>query len=206
MMLIELGLAIGMASCATVSGEQIEARDLALVEPAFSSIAGGTVLSYAPAPGVERIFRAAELVRLSQRYGFVLDAPHDVCVEREMQSLTREALAAAMRVALGHPEATVDILEWSRYRVPRGPIEFARSGLSAPPPGALSHAVLWRGFVRYAAGRRFALWARVRIAVPVDRVVAVKTLAAGKIIQAADVAVERGDSFPGTAVAAHALD
>ena len=145
-------------------------------------------------------------MRLSQRYGFVLDAPHDVCVEREMQSLTREALEAAMRVALGHPEATVEILEWSRYRVPRGPIEFARSGLSAPPPGALSHAVLWRGFVRYAAGRRFALWARVRIAVPVDRVVAVKTLAAGKIIQAADVAVERGDSFPGTAVAAHALD
>jgi flagella basal body P-ring formation protein FlgA len=206
MMLVELALALGMASCATISGEHIEARDLTPVEPAFSGIAPGTVLGYSPVPGARRIFRAAELARLSQQYGFALDAPHDVCVERDMQSLTREALEAAMRVALEGPQATIEILEWSRYPVPRGPIEFARSGLRAPPRGAETHAVLWRGFVRYAAGRRFAMWARVRISVSVDRVVAVKTLTAGKIIQAADVTVETVDGFPGAIPAAHALD
>ncbi|MGC8795065.1 MAG: hypothetical protein ACP5U2_16915, partial [Bryobacteraceae bacterium] len=63
-----LALAAGEGSCLAIPGERVTAADLAAVEPAFARLAPGTVLAWAPAPGVRRILSAAELARLAARH------------------------------------------------------------------------------------------------------------------------------------------
>jgi flagella basal body P-ring formation protein FlgA len=99
-----------------------------------------------------------------------------------------------MRQALGIPEVRIEIVELSRYPVPRGDLEFTRASL---PPAATA-PVLWRGFVRYGSQHRFALWARVKVTVPSTRIVAIQNLPAGRRIEASQVRIEPTETFPST--------
>jgi flagella basal body P-ring formation protein FlgA len=102
-----------------------------------------------------------------------------------------------MRAALAIPEARIEVIEWSRYPAPAGEIVFLRKALRAPGPSATPNApVLWRGEVRYAGSRRFAIWARVSISALVSRVHAVEPLPAGAPVSAAQLRLERGEGFP----------
>ena len=66
-----------------------------------------------------------------------------------------------MQKALDDPEARIEILELSRFPVPRGELEFQRATL----PVDTDAPVVWRGMVRYAGGRKFGVWASVKVRV-----------------------------------------
>ncbi len=83
-------------------------------------------------------------------------------------ALTPEALRAALAAAVGDPQVTIELAQWSRYPAPRGEIEFPRAGI-ADSRGPLA---LWRGYVKYGTNRRFAIWARVRLSVHAARLAA----------------------------------
>jgi flagella basal body P-ring formation protein FlgA len=179
-------------ACIAVAGDRITARDLAQSAQAFSTLPADTDVGYAPVPGARRFYHAAELRRLAMRYNLPAESANEICVERVMEPLARERVIDAMRQALGNSEAGIEIVELSRYPVPRGDIEFTRSGL---PPGGATPA-LWRGFVRYGNQRRFAIWARVKVTVRSTRIVATQNLPAGRRIEAAQVRAEPAETFP----------
>ena len=203
-------LYLAAAACVVVAGDRIAVRDLAAIAAAFRALPPDTDLGYAPVPGSRRTFRAAELDRLLRRAagpgnavisakggdlgnpGAAGSGVSEICVERDMDVLRPEALRAALREAVSDPQAAIELIEWSGYRAPRGAIEFPRTGIAL----ASGPSVLWHGYVRYGSGRRFAIWARVRLSVETMRVVARQNLPAGKAIRPDQLRLETVAQFP----------
>ena len=197
--LLALAAAVSAAGgCIPVPGDRILARDLADAWPAFAAVAGETVVAFAPAPGVRRAMGAGELVRLANRFNVHATGAAEVCFERPMTTLTEAEVLATMRASLAaYPEARIEIVALSRYPVPRGEVVFRAQGLQSPGSAAAPRTpTSWTGEVRYGAGRRFAVWARVIVTVPLLRVRAAATLKAGEIVQAGALRVETGEGFP----------
>jgi flagella basal body P-ring formation protein FlgA len=177
--------------CLPVGGGRILARDMARGWPEFAAVDPETPLAYAPVPGVRRVFGGAELGRLAARYG--LAAPADpLCFAVPMAEVGRERMEKAMAAAF--PEARISISEFSRYPAPEGELCFPREGLQGG--GAAGAPSLWKGYVRYGQGRRFAVWARVRVECPIRQVRAVETLRAGEPVKAGQVRVEEVAGTP----------
>jgi len=193
-MILALGLWTAMA-CVPVAGDRILAGDLAAAVPAFAQWPPDTELGYTPTPGLRRVLRAAELERLAQSQGMKTGSLPDVCVERPTAPLVSGTLQAAMAAAVGDPEVRVQVLDWSRYPVPQGAIEFPRAGVVPEGTGPES-AVLWKGFVRYGERGRFAIWARARIAEAVPQVSAREPLPAGRAIQPGQLRLENATLSP----------
>ena len=183
--------AFAIAGCLAVNpgSDRILAADLAPAWPAMAEIPGETVLAPAPAPGVARVFPAAELRMLAERLRLSAAATQPVCIERPAVPLLPERLLEAMQQSL--PGARIEVLEYSRQPAPRGEIEFPPAQLRRGPAGEI-----WKGFVRYAGQRRFAIWARVRVRVKVDRVLACADLHPGSAITPEQVTVASREEFP----------
>jgi flagella basal body P-ring formation protein FlgA len=184
-------------SCVAVEGDRITAGDLARALPAFSSIPADTELGYAPLPGVRRYFHTPELRRLGLRHQVELPEDAEICVEHAMEALEPERVVKAMRQALENPEARIEIVELNRYPIPHGELEFSRANLPFDAAGV----VIWRGVVRFAGGRKFGIWASVKLRVPGVRVVATEKLAAGHAIQANQVKQEVCEVYPALSAA-----
>ncbi len=184
-------LAIGSAS------DQVVAGDFAAAYPEWLAAPKEAPLGLAPAPGVERVFRVAELRRLAARWNVSPVPDRDLCVARPVNVLSPEVLLAAMRKAA--PTARIDLLEFSRQPAPEGELDFPLSGLQQGASGGY-----WHGFVRYAGTRRFPVWARVKVLAEGPRVVAAEALRAGAVLDAAQLRVETreellsGAHFPAT--------
>lgn len=187
-MILALALWTGM-SCLPVEGDRILARDLSAAMPAFAAWPQDTELGYAPAPGLRRVLRAAELRRLASRQGLDGSAMEDVCVERPTAPLVQGTLRAALALAAGDPEVHIEILDWSRYAVPRGPLEFPRTAAVREGNGPQA-PVLWKGFVKYGDCGRFSIWVRARIEVRMMQVSARTDLAIGRPVQQSQVQLE----------------
>src|SRR5581483_4157893 len=177
-------------ACVEVAGDLIRASDLVAAWPAVAALPGDTTFGYAPVPGAQRVFRTPELERLAKRNGFESGRAQAFCVTRPMETLTGEQVAAAVQGALADPGARVEVVDFSRSPVPRGTLVFPREGLSAAAGTPESANILWKGYMRYGNQRRFSLWARVRITVTLERVVAAQNLASGKAITADQVRIE----------------
>jgi flagella basal body P-ring formation protein FlgA len=205
MMLLWMPLALLLTApqpCVAVEGDQITAGDLARAVPAFSSVPADAEIGYAPVPGVRRYFHAPELRRLALRYNVALPGEAEACVEQAMATLEPERVVAAMRKALEDPEARIEIMELSRYPIPRGELEFSRANLPVDAAGA----VIWRGVVHSAGTRRFGIWASVKVRVHGTRVVATENLAAGHAITANQLKLEACDVYPVRSAAAVSLE
>jgi flagella basal body P-ring formation protein FlgA len=191
---ITLLLAAGtsLSACVLIEGERIMAHDLAQAVPEFADIPADTPLGYAPAPGARRVFHANDLRRLAIRYNIPQPSDAELCFERAMEPLSRERVIQAMQDTVGSANARVEVLELSRYPVPSGQIQFVRSAL----PASGGAPVLWRGSVLYSGERRFAIWARVKIAVPSTRMVAAENLPPGRRIEREHVRLEECELFP----------
>jgi flagella basal body P-ring formation protein FlgA len=187
-----------LAACLPLAADRdhITAADLAAAEPGFSAVAADTPVGYAPSPGIKRMFGVAELTHLAQRYGLPIQPQNAICFERAVEPLTPAAVLDAMRGSLDLPAARLEVVELSHYPVPPGVLEFARTGLVAPPPSQPQGPALWKGSVRYGGNRRLAIWARVRILVKMERVVAAEALHAGQPIEAAQLRLEPCEGFP----------
>jgi hypothetical protein len=142
-------------ACQTVDGDRILAKDLAAARPEFAALDPSLEIGLAPFARAVRSMRTAELSGLAAKHGLAVAGPiADVCFERAAEPLTAVRLLPVLEKALG--ETGIEILDWSRYTLPTGTIEFARAGLT--PSG------LWRGRVVYPGGRSTPVWVKIRIA------------------------------------------
>lgn len=187
--------AFALAGCLAVGAgsDYILAKDLSPAFPALADMAPDTQLAPAPQPGVSRIFRVSELVRLAARLAVSTSAApapeSDICVLRPVAVLDEARIRDAMKVEL--PEARIEILEFSRQPAPEGPLEFPVSGLQQGAAGGY-----WHGFVRYGLNHRFAVWAKVKVLVMAARVVAAEELKPGLPLDAARLRMEMREDPP----------
>jgi flagella basal body P-ring formation protein FlgA len=182
--------------CWEAGGSEIRGRDLAAALPALNSLPPDVFVGNMPLPGSKRIFHSSELASLAMRYSIPPAALEEVCFAWHMQPLARDAAVAAMRASLPVPDARIELMETSAYAVPRGTLEFPLSALSKPASTVQTGPVLWRGDILYGGGLRFAVWARVRIAVACNQVTAVENLNPGVPIQPRQLRIQPAECFP----------
>ena len=177
--------------------ESIRARDLSRVLSGLAD--SGAVISPAPDPGVPRVFRISELRRIAVHFGLEGNPEGEICFERPVRPPDPARLVEAMRRQL--PQARIEILDYGHMPAPEGELEFPLTGLRRAGADGF-----WTGAVQYAGGRRFPLWARVRVAVRESRVVASEDLQPGREITAAQLRVETREVFPAEIAFAGSLE
>lgn len=184
------------SDCEIVSGEQIFGADLSRALPVFAAMPRDTVIGYSPAPGARRVLHFPELQRIGVQHGIAVPPDSQACFQWEMQTITDDAIRAAIRESLNAPETRVEILARSKEPAPDGKLIFPQNGLSAATNTNPSTPVTWRGYVLYDSTRRFAVWARVRLSATMPRVVAKEPLNPGKAIRKDQVTLETSEDFP----------
>jgi len=143
-------------TCHAVDGDRILGRDLVAAVPALQGLDPDAEVSFAPVPGVQRVFHPEEVSRVAREHGLQPpERPVEPCFERKTQPLTAEMLAPVIAQALAIGGAHVEILDFSRVPVPHGTLEFSR--------GALTAAGVWHGQMVYGEGRSMPLWVRLRV-------------------------------------------
>jgi flagella basal body P-ring formation protein FlgA len=192
------------APCRAIEGARITAADLAEVLPAFAAVAPEAVIGYAPQPGAYRNIEPEELTRFAAAHGMEYHGIATVCFEPALEELDPSRIEASLRESLkgmAIPNADLDIVEYSKFRVPSGRLSFPIESLPAPSSG---NTAIWNGFVEHEH-RRYPVWARVRIVVPLTRVVAVGNLRAGQKVESGDVRIETVGIFPTRSLALQSL-
>ncbi len=193
-----------LAGCLPVSSDVIRAEDLAKAAPAFAALPPDTRIGYAPVPGATRTFDLADLEREARRLDVELGDASEVCFQWPMSVPSEERFRGAMEKALDMPEARIEVLETSRHPAPAGPLVFSRESLSPPRDDATP--VVWRGYIEYGEGRRFQVWARVKITASVERVVTTEPIRAGEPIASGQVRLESFRGFPLSRQSVNRLD
>lgn len=189
-----MALLLTLGACLPVEGDRILARDLAAAIPAFLGLNPEEILGFTPAPGTQRRFSSAELGRLAARHG-VTGQIEPVCFERKMEDITKEQVTAALRQSLP-ANAELELIEFSRVRIPKGLLEFPRSGLTPAPSKSPRTPQIWRGRAKYGATQSAPVWARARVWISRPCVFAAQDLAAGKPIRAGQIRIETIDAGP----------
>lgn len=193
--------ALAIAACIAIGPafDRITVGDLAAQVAGLESVAPDQPVSFAPAPGVRRIFTIAELRRIGARWNAPVTPERDLCFERLVTPLDPAKILEAMRKQL--PQGSIEILEATHAAAPEGALEFPLAGLRSTPAGGF-----WTGSVLYAGNRRFAVWARVKVQVTIARVVATGDLKAGQPIAASDLRIESHEEFPTAGVFAETVE
>jgi flagella basal body P-ring formation protein FlgA len=176
--------------CVAVSGPQIVGSDLD--RAGFAGVPADAAVAFSPAPGVRRVFTEGDLARIAQRFGIAL-TPASLCFERETKRLEAAPIIAAMRQALGAPDAEIELIAWTTRPLPSGELAFRRDDLRPPASGDVA---IWNGWVQYEPTRRAAVSTSVRVRVPRDAVVAAVNVAAGTIITHSHLRLKRVLGFP----------
>jgi hypothetical protein len=152
---------LAAASCLVVEGDRILMADLAKAVPEFSAAAGGEAIGLAPAPRMVRRFFAPEIERLAKAHGIEVPPGATACFEGAAEVLTEARVLEALAKAEPDGETRISLVEFSRYPVPHGELEFGPA-----PQAANGQPVLWRGRVNFGVNRSAEVWARVRLARP----------------------------------------
>jgi flagella basal body P-ring formation protein FlgA len=194
-----------LAACHGVEGDAILGRDLAAADAQFAGVPEEARIGYAPMPGTQRTLSAMDLKRVAGQFGIAGEF-HDVCFEYPTGRLETVEIVGAMRDSLKAERAEIEIAEFSLYPAPKGAVVFPLSGLGRPSLAHLAEPVIWRGYVEYANRRRFAVWAKVRIAVDGTRVVAAEDIPAARAVQGSQLRVERWHGFPAFQAVASTVD
>jgi flagella basal body P-ring formation protein FlgA len=191
-------LAARAIACQTVD-EHITGKDLAAANPVFAAIDPDMEIGPAPMAGVSRVIHPLELSKIAQRGGIALSAPlGDICFDRATEPLTPEKILPILRNSLAPEEAQIEILDHSRFAIPRGVLEFKREGLSS--------AGLWRGRVVYGPGSSAPIWVKVRVTEERTWVEAAESLQSGKAIGADQLVTRKGPRFPFGAAPLDSID
>jgi len=182
------------AACLPVEGDRITMGDLAAAVPAFLGLSPTEPIGFAPAPGAQRRYSPGELDRLAARKGVAIEA-EPLCFERQMETLTQERVTAALRESL--PERSqMELVDFSRARIPKGLLEFPRSGLTPAPMGSPREAMIWRGRLKYTARQSVPVWAKTRAWISRSAALAAQDLPAGKPIEAHQLRMASADASP----------
>lgn len=188
------------AACVPVTTDRILARDLAKVDPVFESSTPDQVISFSPLPGAQRTFSARELAIIATRLALPESARFaPICFERSTAPVDPEQMKVAMAAALTIDKDQIEILDFSRYSVPAGRVEFPRAGLGIPRPSAPDEPMLWRGHVVYENSRSAPIWAKVKVLVEAHLITATIAIKPGQVIQKDQLATVVRKQFPFTA-------
>jgi len=191
-------------ACHAVEGNRITAGDLAAVLPAFAAIAAETPFGYAPQPGSYRNIEPAELTRFAAAHGIQFHGIATVCFEPVLSDLEPLVIESSIRESLkllAISNADIEIVEYSKFRVPTGKLTFPVESL---PAYATDSTAMWNGFVDHEH-HRFPVWARVKIQAVETRVVAAINLRAGQTIEANDIRMEDARVFPSRTAGLHTV-
>ncbi len=175
--------------CHAIAGQQIMGSDLAAASPTFAALPADLLAGYAPQPGSQRVFSAAELMRIAEANGIGAASPAPICFERPTAPLEQAKVGQAMRDALGPGDFQLQIVELSKYPAPVGRLVFPREMLGPQSPQSIA---VWNGYVEYDGGR-FPVWARVHLTSHQRTVTAVRDLRPGHRIAESDVRIEETD-------------
>jgi flagella basal body P-ring formation protein FlgA len=88
------------------------------------------------------------------------------------------------------------LLDFSKFPVPRGQLEFSINGLVSPRSGLRIEPAVWKGRLVYSGSRSVGVWAKVRVGVTRPRVVAAVDLPAGRPLEASNLKVETVEEYP----------
>ena len=190
--------ALARGACITVNSAAIVAGDLAPAVPQFAPLPPETPLGFAPFPGIQRVLSSREVVAIAAQNGLSF-APGDrapsVCVERAVRTLSAEELKPILLAALGIPDLELEILEVSSQPVPlKGRLEFRREGVNHR--GDPHIPVIWRGRYLYDSQGGLSIWARVRLAVRREEIVAAEAIPVGAAITPAQLRSATQPEFP----------
>jgi flagella basal body P-ring formation protein FlgA len=185
--------AFAISGCLAVgaSSDHVLAGDLAVRFPEWAVVPAATTLGLTPAPGAERVLRVLELRRMAERWNVTPAPERDICVTRPAAPVTPVRYLSAMKKEL--PEASIELLDFSRMPAPEGELVFPAAGLRQSASGGY-----WNGYITYGERHRFVLWARVKVTMKVARVVAVSDLKAGQALDGNTVRLETRDAIPAT--------
>lgn len=184
------------AGCLPVEGDRIFARDVAAAIPEFAKIPAGEVIGLAPLPTVRRVMSGGELARVARKFGLEIVVPVDVCFESPTEVLTSGKVLEQIKSTVAKDGVEVELIEFSRYAVPVGVLSFPRSGLNVHPLLTDQSIVFWRGKVTYDGTKSFAVWARVRMGISRERLIAAETIRAGSVVTGQQVRMEQVKQFP----------
>lgn len=182
---------LAAASCVLVEGDRILMSDLARAIPEFAAAPGQEPIGLAPAPRVRRTLFGREIEQLGKAHGIRVSPGEAACFEGASEVLDLARVLEALGRAPHDPKATLTVLDFSRYPVPHGELEFG------PPPSTDgSQPAIWRGRLNYGVNRSVTVWARVKLEGPpreVERgdVVAVE-VASGAALLKFEAAAESG--------------
>jgi flagella basal body P-ring formation protein FlgA len=183
-------------ACVPVERDHILARNVVSLIPEFRELPGEEVVGLAPLPPARRLMSSGELVHIARKFGLTLAAPVDVCFEYPTEILTRERIIEQLKRSVDAPDASIELIEFSRYPVPRGELSFPRTGLNVHPLLTDRSIVFWRGKVTYSGAKSFSVWVRVRMAVTRERLVAAEAIRSGSIVSAQQVRIQPVKQFP----------
>jgi flagella basal body P-ring formation protein FlgA len=184
-----LFLTIPMFACQVVDADHIFGKDVAAANPVFASLNPNLEIGAAPLAGVGRVLHPEELVRLARQNGIALDSPAAaMCFERATEPLTAETLLPILQKAIAIDNAKIEILDFSRFGIPRGTFDFPKSSLM--PNG------LWRGRVLYGENHSMPVWVKARITVDRTWVEVSEPLLMGKNIEPSQLTLKTGPRFP----------
>ncbi len=198
--MIAMSLAIVFSSTTfpchpVVDGDRITARHLALADSRYARLPADTFAGFSPGPGSRRVMRIDELLRLTKASGADFVPEAEICLEWAMKTPEESPMAAAMRKSIPFPDARIQILESGKHLAPVGEIVFPLDALGGADLAGSPQGAIWHGHVLYGDNRRFNIWARVRISVQFERVVASRTLKRGELIEAASLRMQRMEGF-----------
>jgi flagella basal body P-ring formation protein FlgA len=183
-----VAMAPGFA-CQVIEGDHIFGKDVASSSPLFAMLDPNLEIGATPLAGVQRVMRPEELVRLARQSGIQLDGPASaICFARATEPLTPKKLLPILQKALAIDTANIEILDFSRFGIPRGTFDFPKTGLM--PNG------LWRGRVLYGESHSMPVWVKTRITIDRTWVEAVETLFTGKVIEVSQLILRTGPRFP----------
>jgi len=186
-----LSFRLWSTECIQVEGDYVRAGDV----PQAAHLAPAEILMRAPIAGARRTLETLELRRVL-RLGEDSPPLPPVCFEQASESLTVARIVEAMRSAFSGLEVSVRVTDYSLYAVPRGRLEFPRSGLMATSATRPGQRVMWRGKVTGAARRSTPVWARVHLEIARDVLSVRRSLSSGERIQKDDLVLESRIVFP----------
>ena len=176
------------ASCVSVEGSQIVAKDVAQVDPAFAAVSAEFPFSYAPVIGHQRMIPASEIASWAAKVGVKSEASTPACFERIAHPLTAADVEKAIREAFPRSDITeVEVVEICRCDIPAGRLIFTADGASVPATGQADGPSLWRGQLAPSSGSPYPVWARVRVLARSTVVRLRQNLRAREVIKREDV-------------------
>lgn len=197
LLLLAAAAALPAEPCHPVlDGDRILGRHLAMADDRWNALPPDQPIGFAPVPGQHRVLSPAELMRLLPADAGGARIMEPLCLEWPMREPSPEVFAHAIQESLGAPEAKVEVLAFSAGRIPAGPLQFDRAGISSEEMITTAGAN-WRGSVLIDGKPRFSVWARVRIIYESERVVASEDLAVGQPIKAEQLRVATVRGLPG---------